>query len=1087
MPVSGSAGATATQYVLSYAAANSNQCQIEVSENPNFSSLVHAVDQSLFKNANLDGQTTSGSRVFVVGQKWIAQENAMAPSITVASASRVGNLVTVNYANSPFIVGDNIIVGGMSNPAYNDSWSRIEAATSNSFTYSVLTSGTDASGGGIITRANRYSLALGADTTYYYRIGGVSNTCGANPPTGSFTTMNIPNGNTWSEGSVRDNNGDQIEPTVPENRAASLIDPLTGAQVFRLSLNSDANASARGWSSSFFRPCSLTPSSNGSYHCIVGMGNSGTGGLYSVKSTGETHWLGFMHANYTDSAGHHCCNQGTSYFDGDSSPADNSNPNVFYRTASTNGGMYPSKAVIIGSTFTGSDNIDALPGADWSNSPAVALTPDPNNTLFDKLGAFDPNFSSAKFGGCTVREVSGDYATGFCNSAAQGSPAWVFAFKISTASVAALGPMFANPTNRWCGSHGTTVNGSQKWTGFGSGYMTDQSTGVWDTQLTAPITNNNTFNVTAPGWQAATIYSGTTINGTTIVDSNNNLEVATVAGTSGNLQPQWNAISGGVTKDGTVTWTNGGAASNIGEPQNIYARQGSNGNYWSFLMPAKGAVGSGGPLNGDLFHFEDGTNECVRLITKGSCTASSCTWSVTRAEIGNSLVGCASSPQPHAAGARLRALCEPATQAQPYTALYWDFVDDPHMTDTTNTSFVRQTQSAGHGYAREPGGGIWNTFLYHATHNPFTASDFTTPFTFGLSSQLTFNNLLTTSKGVSHQDYTTWDFENASFKDSAIGSLYFVTGGGTGGWGTYTKVTGTNTIYKYILGSAPFSYTLPYVPSSGGHTLPDISGPNSRLLDIGSNQVCVAVVPGECWPGSSAGDMYASLPGVANLVCNSGNENASFMGQDWCMMNTSTYGDSLNQYGLLPANFIQNDPHGVPYYGAGLSRRLVQNLAGGLRLQGFAPHTVPDGSGALFQSCIADPHIQTHGGGGNINCQVYLAHIPPQPPADGIDRTNFENVSVNILPSFGGATHARVKYGYEENEAVRSPTWPRTIHFYCTQYKGTCYSANQNLPLNSKAILPVGVPQRVLYYQVEYLDSSNTVVATDPVTTTAIP
>ena len=80
-----------------------------------------------------------------------------------------------------------------------------------------------------------------------------------------------------------------------------------------------------------------------------------------------------------------------------------------------------------------------------------------------------------------------------------------------------------------------------------------------------------------------------------------------------------------------------------------------------------------------------------------------------------------------------------------------------------------------------------------------------------------------------------------------------------------------------------------------------------------------------------------------------------------------------------------------------------------------------------------------------------------------------------------------MKYGYEENEPRKGTTWPPIIHFYCTQYQGTCYSSNQNLPLSSPQTLPIGVPQRVLFYEVEYLNASNQVVASDPITTVTIP
>jgi len=72
-----------------------------------------------------------------------------------------------------------------------------------------------------------------------------------------------------------------------------------------------------------------------------------------------------------------------------------------------------------------------------------------------------------------------------------------------------------------------------------------------------------------------------------------------------------------------------------------------------------------------------------------------------------------------------------------------------------------------------------------------------------------------------------------------------------------------------------------------------------------------------------------------------------------------------------------------------------------------------------------------------------------------------------------------VKYGYEENGPEED--------FYCTQYKQTCYYSDQNLPLNGTVNLQVGIPQRVIFYQVDYLDSSNNLVATGPITAYAVP
>jgi hypothetical protein len=57
-------------------------------------------------------------------------------------------------------------------------------------------------------------------------------------------------------------------------------------------------------------------------------------------------------------------------------------------------------------------------------------------------------------------------------------------------------------------------------------------------------------------WQASHVY---TVNAT-IVDPKGNLQRVTTAGTSGGVQPLFNAVAGGSTSDSGVTWTNSGPA-----------------------------------------------------------------------------------------------------------------------------------------------------------------------------------------------------------------------------------------------------------------------------------------------------------------------------------------------------------------------------------------------------------------------------------------------------------------------------------------------------------------------------------------------
>ena len=77
---------------------------------------------------------------------------------------------------------------------------------------------------------------------------------------------------------------------------------------------------------------------------------------------------------------------------------------------------------------------------------------------------------------------------------------------------------------------------------------------LWNSTFLGLTTDNLTTWVNRGpyvGWANANAY----ILGTMIVDSNNNLEEVTTAGTSGGTNPAWATTIGGTTTDGGVTWT----------------------------------------------------------------------------------------------------------------------------------------------------------------------------------------------------------------------------------------------------------------------------------------------------------------------------------------------------------------------------------------------------------------------------------------------------------------------------------------------------------------------------------------------------
>ncbi len=76
---------------------------------------------------------------------------------------------------------------------------------------------------------------------------------------------------------------------------------------------------------------------------------------------------------------------------------------------------------------------------------------------------------------------------------------------------------------------------------------------IWNATVGGTTSNDGTvawLNAAAGVWQANTAYAV----GQFVVDSNGNLQTVTVPGNSGATAPAWNALAGGTTTDGAVTW-----------------------------------------------------------------------------------------------------------------------------------------------------------------------------------------------------------------------------------------------------------------------------------------------------------------------------------------------------------------------------------------------------------------------------------------------------------------------------------------------------------------------------------------------------
>jgi hypothetical protein len=1091
---------TATQVVLSYSASTTSQCTVEVSTNSSYSPMVHAVDPTIFTNANLDGQTNAGARQFVVGQRWIATETVSTPSITIgaSAASRapftlraspgpsVYGAITVTYTSQPFIAGDNIIVTGMTNTAYNTALGRVMIAFANSFTYWVPVSGTDTSGSGTITRSNSYSLALENATTYYYRIGGASNTCGSKLTTGTFTTMNWPNGDTWAENAPLGNNGIPVLPTIRESQAAigsspdpTVIDPITGTLMKPLSLWSDDHGYEQKGAGG--AKCSWQADTNGFYHCYVQFGVSGSSKLYAInETTGEVRFLGAL--NFTSNIGECGTNSVPSVNPNAGGVWDATNPNVLYGICLTKVSTYGAHSDVFQATYNGNDvafTSGAGTGVNASFAPLVMLTPSATGYSLDELLVTDnSSYNTTEFTGCGAYYVIDGYLGIECSRWNQGSPTWVAMFNLGDEL----------PIDDTCTSEGGSVRnncprvaafmsqwGNQLAATSCAGTAPYYCTGVYPFRWNGSHSIGQ-FDGPAYGWAAESLSY---MNG---------------GGTMGPFNVTLNQGAGLNATDLTDTIT---VTSTPPAVCNTYGA-GAAGDPMSATCPPDGSPFLDQALPGDNLIWTVG-GEVDQVLARNNATS----LTIARGcHLDNSFnEECDGTGRTtHANGATFY-MAPLEFVGNCCSFAWWNFTSDIHGHDQTGTSLVAATTfvpshwTGNNPYIMDEGWNLknnstWNAAFFHAGLD------------YSVSPTPPFNGINNQCGGSSCNMYPhydpintgtqTWFWESATYTGQAYTDpVATVISSGTG----YIIA-----LYNFqVTPPNPFSPTLPYFSVSKQYSLVDISAPGSALpaSSSGNYEFCIVHVSGECWAGSTVGEVYANLP-FTPVAC-AATETEIITVNDWCVNNMFSMIVGIEQVGANPANLI-GTAGGKPLYGANSSRKLVQGTYPPPRWVGSTGAlTIPDDSWVWKDTCIEDTYLNAYTGGGEspVNCidEVYMWKVPAQPPVDTTNRTTYTNVTITI-GNPGGASHANVAYGFEENEPIRGTTWPPTIHFYGTQYQGESTTACTTL--GQSPTYAIGVPQRVLFYQVQYFNNSSctgtpvstgalTAVTTDPVVTPSGP
>jgi len=457
---------------------------------------------------------------------------------------------------------------------------------------------------------------------------------------------------------------------------------------------------------------------------------------------------------------------------------------------------------------------------------------------------------------------------------------------------------------------------------------------------------------------------------------------------------------------------------------------------------------------GDTFLFQDGTGEFVKITAKNSATS----WTVQRGLKG-------STPQAHASGANLAARCTNLDTGKPN--IWWVFTADPHGIDTTNTTYIVDPfQTGSHRATRTFGATGYDIVESNGIRAGAFPGQFGKPPTFQIDNSPKFAGFTGFAEGNAYQKHPSYDQDQAStvektwYLDQWPYSF-------TNENDVVTPVAGTTSLFKNALDPTKlFTSALPYFAVSGDVSLVDVSGPGSILRDgaVDNFKFCVVKNAGECITGSQPGEIYFNVPKLDFLFCFKGESGAPRGTFDFCIQNTAAFGQSVTQFGLTfdPSNqtgTLTGAPP-TPVYGAAKSRVLVRGLVGKYRRSEPLPtaHPTPDGSWAVFPSnAVMDTAIGD---------TVLMVKIPPYPAQDTVDRTTVINVPVQAR-TFSGAVSARVKFGFEENG-------PRTS-FFCTQRQETC-----SVPASLNSIVNVpAITQRVLFFQVEYLNGSGQVVGAE--------
>jgi hypothetical protein len=818
-----------------------------------------------------------------------------------------------------------------------------------------------------------------------------------------------------------------------------------------------------GWSSSGSPEfCSHTLTQNSvtgamGYHCRIMESQ-----LYWVdRATGNANYLGlynFDSKTGPDGYGGGVCGNASVTLLG-KGPQD---PESFYCTTNDNS----QKEIVLACSFTSTNEPRDL-HVSCTNLTKSSLGQD-FLSLVQQFTASDVTpFDPVKYIGCGITGMQNGQLILACGRGYQDTLGWIVVFdpnKVGSTPgcvgngnpgcvVAAQSTWSSSPA-RWCSLHTPFMAGNSN-----TAWILGKPLGTW------------------PGMPGGGSYTSTVVSGTLGV------QPSIAPGTTG--CPAGSKGCDIVTVDGEPC--NSSPAPEVGG----HPAEGGNcpkNTAWDYLQDAK---------PGDVFQARDNPREYVQLVAKSGNS-----WLLQRG-YGYTSPSDVSSP------VTLSELCLARRWDHDETGSWtWDFEHDPHALNANGTT-IKITPGYEHPLPRaelvvgtvawfDPGYGY--AITDGPGYGPANKWSQLGPAFAGTTGITVYNELA--GDHPSHPQETAPPQEQKWFLDSRP-----LHGPGPDVVDLATKVSGQ--LYKFV------STTL------DGDNLQHVGGPNAflgginrkhqptmalcgtqPLIDVSSAtqgdsihddassayQYCVARKGGECRSGSTQGDIYVNCPFVAprangTFGCDYERGEPS-LSNDICVSNTGAYLNAVVQFG-----FERSDPTGA------LARALTKGLIRYRVLDANENvHGLPDASWLLVEGKALQGGMS----------EWLAAKLPPYPQEDSTVRGTFVPTPISIAAEPGpNVDNVVVQFGYAENGAPES--------FFCTSRREACVatsgSASESNPfqfgsdgadgtLASIAGVPCAagcsitipaLPQRVLYYQVVYRDSSNRVIGSPKIATQAIP